>query len=197
LKAAFDNFQTISAIDPQVLTMDIDAPHPMNTGSYIRHRLPDNMVDMARRELPKSMLALLKSSSSNRLEFFVENEKDMRDYYTGVKGLDHVGEFNSPTSTQFNLFAHPKNDNEFIVVASGMASNARIAHQSYQFKFAGIDVSQVPIRGEIRRLVHDDVDALKAKLAELPKGNKDAVFFIGNRKAVLNTLSSGTRFNPI
>ena len=193
LKAAFDNFQTIGAIDPQVLTMDIDAPHPMNTGSYIRNRLPDNVVDMARRELPKSMVELLKSSSSNRLAFFVGTEKDMLGYYTGVKGLDHVGEFKSPTSTQFDLFAHPKNDKEFIVVASGMASNARVAHQSYQFKFAGIDVSQVPIRGDIPRLVHDDVAALKAELAELSKGNKDAVFFIGNRKAVLNTLSPETR----
>lgn len=197
LKEAFDSFQTIGSIDPQVLTTDIDAPHPMNIGSYLHNRLPDNMLDMARRDLPKSMVAMLKSGSNNRLEFFVGNKSDMLDYYTGVKGLDHVGEFNSPTSTEFNLFARPKNDNEFIVVASGMASNARIAHQSYQFKFAGIDVSQVPIRGEIRRLVHADVAAFREKLAELPKGDKDAVFFIGNRKAVLNILSPGTNFKTI
>ena len=131
LKTAYGSAQSLKA---EVLNFDISQPHPMPVESYLDNRLSRTVIDLCKQD-------------NNDVEIFIGSNQDLFDFYAS-QGLDHIGEIESQTSTDFHIFKSPIDD-KLTIVASNIGSNARLEHQGLQFKFAGIKVEDVKVRGSV------------------------------------------------
>lgn len=142
------------------------ADHTMHDiDGYLANRLGQTVLETLRQE-------------ASTIEFFIGPKSDMVEYYrTRDPALALRGELQSPTSTEFYLFADAVGHST--VVITGISNPSRFHHQLWQLKYAGIALERLQVRGHFDAAIAPQVAALQRELTNLPV--KPRVAIIGQR----------------
>lgn len=154
-----------TAIDPDQLP-DRNAPHTMQIDSYLAHRVPSGVLDMARQR---------------GCEIFCGGNLDALLSTYRARGFSSCLRIES-ISTENYLLGNDKGDT--VLVLSDFSSDTLVRHQLLQLHFAGVDLDKVSITGSIEQHMRHERQALDDTLAAMPHADRQ-VLFMGNRWKVM------------
>jgi hypothetical protein len=134
--------------------------------------------------LGKTIIELLCRPDCN-IEIFIGPKDDLLDFYHSfTPALFMKGEIDSPTSTEFYLFEN--SERKPTTVITNISNQSRFHHQLWQFKYAGIDLKRIKIRGTFEIAIRPQTTLLRLELRKLPV--KPRIAILGQRWSPMEIL---------
>ncbi len=152
--------------------------HTLDTGKYLANRIASGVAEYATR---------------HGCAFFCGGgEAEMLDHYRS-RGFDQAVRISSNTSTRAHLLSSSTQGTS-VLVLSGMNSETRVKHQMLQLHFAGVDLGEVTLVGDLGAQKQRSEASLGQALAELPSADHKTLF-IGCRWQIMECL--GRQFHVV